>query len=92
MQEEEYSEISNEIDRQVPRLLARELSSILSMQFKKTSPKPLIANTYLHIFILITAIVVIKRSTNQNNLQSKEAKTVSPLAHGVRYDLRNCPV
>ena len=35
MQEEGYSEISNEIDRQVPRLLARGLSSILSMQFKK---------------------------------------------------------
>ena len=35
MQEEVHSAISNEIDRQVPRLLAGELSSILSMQFKK---------------------------------------------------------
>ncbi len=35
MQEEVHTEISNEIDHQVPRLLARELSSIVSMQFKK---------------------------------------------------------
>ena len=33
--EEVRAEILNEIERQVPRLLARELSSILSMQFKK---------------------------------------------------------
>lgn len=35
IQEEVRTEILNEMDRQVPRLLARELSSILSMQFKK---------------------------------------------------------
>ena len=33
--EEVRAEILNEVERQVPRLLARELSSILSMQFKK---------------------------------------------------------